>query len=200
MSRRYKLGENNKKGRDKLVVLITGLAGAGKSTIAMTVFEKLKSMHFNTVLLDGDIFRDVLGNYGYSLGERLELAKKISALCSFLNSQDVNVVCATMSLFKEIHQLNKNTITNYYEVYVKVGFEELKRRDKKGLYSQALSGEINNVVGVDLPFDEPQNPDIVIENSFLDNLQEKADIIISFINNKHLDTKTYINSYSTYIY
>lgn len=164
-----------------MVIWITGLSGAGKTTIGEIVYEKLKIKYPNTVFLDGDLFREVLGRSGYSSHERLEVAKKVSNLCKFLDNQDINVVCCTIGLYKEIHRLNRESLNDYYEIYIDVEFEELVRRDKKGLYSGAIKGVVENVVGVDLPFDMPQNPHLIIDNTKLDKLEEKTNKILNLI-------------------
>lgn len=162
-----------------MVIWITGLAGAGKTTIAEKVYKKLKKESSNTVLLDGDVFRNVFGENGYSRHERFKLAQKISNLCSFLSNQGINVVCATIGLFKEIHQLNRTQIKDYIEVYIDVSMEELIRRDKKGLYSGAISGEIKNVVGVDIEYDIPKKPELIIKNNKFEGLDIKIELILN---------------------
>ena len=107
-----------KKGK---LIWITGLSGAGKTTIATAVFKKLKEKKANSVFLDGDIIRDVLNNdLSHNPKDRLKNAYRISKLCEFLTSQNIHVVCSTMSLFKEIHQMNRKNIANYYEIFVDV--------------------------------------------------------------------------------
>ncbi|MBZ7959999.1 adenylyl-sulfate kinase [Campylobacter molothri] len=156
------------------VIWICGLAGAGKTTISQNLYEKLKKEYSHTILLDGDVIREILQEYGYSKEARLMSAKKISSLCSFLAKNDIIVVCATISLFKEIYQLNRSTIKNYFEVFIDCPMEELILRDQKGLYSGALRGEIKNVVGIDIEFDKP-NAHYIIDNSSKFGLEKKVD-------------------------
>ncbi|EAI6045257.1 adenylyl-sulfate kinase, partial [Campylobacter jejuni] len=134
------------------VIWISGLAGAGKTTISQGLYKKFKEKYPHTILLDGDVIREILQEYGYSREARLMSAKKISSLCSFLAKNDIIVICATISLFEEIYLLNRNTIENYFEVFVDCPMEELILRDQKGLYSGALKGEIKDVVGVDIKY------------------------------------------------
>ena len=159
------------------LIWITGLAGSGKTTLGKGVFQKLKEKEVNTVFVDGDQYREVFGASGYTKEERLVVAKNIVKLCKFLIDQNINVVCCTISLFNEIHEQNKKQFKNYYEIFVSCEIEELIKRDQKGLYSKALRGEINNVVGVDITYSKPLNPFLVIDNNKKDGLTEKIDLI-----------------------
>lgn len=169
-----------------MVVWITGLAGAGKTEIGRLVYQYLKSKDQTWVFLDGDVFRNVLGRSGYTKNERLEVAKKITKLCAFLEEQNLNVVCCTISLFKEIHQMNRALIKNYFEIFIQVDMDELIRRDKKCLYSNAMKGSIKDVVGVDIDYDFPSEADLIIDNSDLNMLKEKSQLIIDFLE-KHIE-------------
>jgi adenylyl-sulfate kinase len=164
------------------LVWITGLSGSGKTTIATKVYHQLKKQHTNTILLDGDHFRDVMGSaHGYTLADRFEVATKIHNMCKFLVNQEIHVVCATMSLFEEIHQRNREAFQEYYEIFIECDMSELIRRDQKGLYSKAIKGEISDVVGVDLPFDKPKQCNLIIENTQQNNLTEKVQNILNLL-------------------
>ena len=158
------------------LIWITGLSGAGKTTIGTEVYNILKKDYINTVFLDGDVIRDILGNdLGHDIKDRKKNAIRISKMCQFLTNQNINVICATMSLFKEIHNLNKDNIAQYYEIFIDVDIDELVRRDSKCLYAKALKGEIKNVIGVDLEYDKPSNPILIINNSTDEiSIREKA--------------------------
>ena len=164
-----------------MVIWITGLAGAGKTTIAGEVYKVLKKQYPNIVLLDGDVLRDVLGVYGYTYDERYLQAEKIHNLCKMLDNQDIHVICATIGSFHSIQEKNRMTFKEYCEVYIEVSIENLIKRDKKALYSSALAGTTKNVVGIDIIPEKPKNPEIVIDNNELDHLNEKAEIILSYL-------------------
>ena len=89
------------------LIWITGLAGSGKTTIGKGVFQKFKEKESNTVFVDGDEYRELFNFSGYSKNERLTVAKNIIKLCKFLINQNINVICCTISLFKEIQEINK---------------------------------------------------------------------------------------------
>ncbi|MBZ7939194.1 adenylyl-sulfate kinase [Campylobacter sp. W0014] len=162
------------------VIWLTGLAGSGKSYIAEELCRKLKEKLNNIIYLDGDELRDLLGHYGYEKEGRIEVSLKRSNFAHFLSSQGMIVIVSTISMWDEIYTYNRKRFKNYFEIYIKCDFEELKKRDKKGLYSGALKGDIKNVVGVDIDFDEP-HPDLIVDNSKLDNLEKKVAIILDHL-------------------
>lgn len=161
------------------VYWFTGLAGAGKTTLGHLFFLHLKSKNPATVFLDGDQLREVFGNnLGYSKPERLIGAQRNSRLCRMLTEQGIDVVCTTISLFYEISDWNKKNFNCYKEIFIKVPMKVLQKRDQKQLYSQALKGEIKNVMGVDIQADEPENPTMTIINDGTHSPQEIVNLLI----------------------
>ena len=154
------------------VIWITGLSGAGKSTLAARVAALLRAESPGVVLLDGDVFRELVGDgLGHDAAGRLANAYRLARFAAHLSLQGLTVVCATMSLFAEVWAWNRAHMPRYVEVYLRVPRDVLERRDPKGLYARARRGEIRGVVGVDLPIHEPDRPDLV-----LDNAEERADL------------------------
>lgn len=141
------------------VYFFTGLSGAGKTTIGGLFYRHMKSKRNDVVLLDGDQLRVVFQDNGYSDKERLAGAKRLFRLADMISRQGLEVVVCSISMYSEVRDWNRANLYGYREIYIKVSWDTLFRRDKKGLYSAG-----KNVVGVDLPFDEPRHPDIVIEN------------------------------------
>ena len=165
-----------------MLIWITGLAGAGKTAIATALYKRLKGKYTNLVLLDGDDFREVMGqDVGYDLDSRKIMARRMSRLCRYLTNQGIHVICATISMHKEIHEFNRSAVKDYYEILVDVSMENLVAQDKKQLYSRALKHEIYDVVGVDLPFDKPVHSDLVIDNNVHDALDAKVQKILDII-------------------
>ena len=152
------------------VYFFTGLAGAGKTTIGGLFYRRLKERSPEAVLLDGDQLRGASGHCTPDGKVLLEdryttEARKSGAFGTFqhareLANQGKEVVVCSIALYKEVRQWNRENIERYKEVYIKVTRETLYRRDQKKLYSSGTK----NVVGVDLPWDEPETPDVVVEN------------------------------------
>jgi len=145
------------------VYWITGLSGAGKTTIGTLLQQKLLARGRPAVLLDGDMLREAFGyDLGYSLEDRRINAMRYAQLCRLLSSQGIDVVCSTISLFHDIHAWNRENMPNYLEIYLKVSLDVLVKRNQKGLYDER-SG-ITEVYGLNLKVEEPLHPDITIDN------------------------------------
>lgn len=147
------------------VYWITGLSGAGKTTIGTLFYKKLKEEYPNTVIFDGDALRQAFGNdLGYSREERFECAMRYARLCRLLSEQGIHVICCTISMFDAVRKWNRENITDYTEIYVKVPIEVLEQRNQKNLYRDVKEGNTQNVVGMDLELELPKEPDIVLVN------------------------------------
>lgn len=158
-------------GKKGTVYFFTGLAGAGKTTIGGLFYQHLKERSPEAALLDGDQIRGsaghscpatgaVLDESRYTTEARRNGAFGLFRLCKELADQGKDVVCCSISMYSDVRQWNRENIENYKEIYVKVTRETLYRRDQKKLYSSGAK----NVVGVDLPYDEPGHSDIVVQN------------------------------------
>jgi adenylylsulfate kinase len=150
------------------VIWITGLSGAGKTTLANELAQRLRSAGQAVIVLDGDDLRRVWGeqptdNAGYGRDERIALGIRYARLAKLLSSQDHMVIVATISLFREVHIWNRKNIPWYFEVYLRAPFDELRRRDPKGIYRRYEAGELKNVAGLDLDVDEPECPDLLMD-------------------------------------
>ncbi|HEG8189996.1 TPA: adenylyl-sulfate kinase, partial [Campylobacter jejuni] len=106
------------------------------SYIAEALYKKLKEKYNNIIYLDGDELRDLLEHYGYDKQSRIDMSIKRSKFAHFLSSQNMLVIVSAISMWNEIYEHNKKTLKNYFEIYIKCDFEELKKRDKKNLYSK----------------------------------------------------------------
>ena len=146
------------------VFWITGLSAAGKTTMARLLTKRLREAGRSVVMLDGDELRKTLGSTtDHSRENRLVLAFIYARLARLIASQGITVVVSTIALIKEIHEWNRAHQPGYFEVYLKVSLDELRRRDPKGIYCRFDAGELTDVAGIDVPIDEPLHPDLVIE-------------------------------------
>ena len=160
---------------------ITGLSGAGKTTIGKRLFCKLKQLKDNVVILDGDELKVIVDDVvGYSNEERKKRAMKYARLCSVLTSQGIDVVCCTISMYDEIREWNRKNIPNYVEVFLNVPMKILYERNQKGLYSGLDSNKVKNVSGVDLNVEFPKNPDITIINDGKESIDAIVDNIFNY--------------------
>ncbi len=147
------------------VIWLTGVSGSGKSTIGEVVYKKLKELDPSAIYIDGDTIREIFDHdLGYSLEDRNKNAFRITRLCKFLRGQNISIVCAANLTSQHYRDWCRENIEGYFEVFLKVPIDVLIKRDCKGLYARAQSGEIKNVVGVDIPFKEPEQPNLVINN------------------------------------
>lgn len=168
------------------VYFFTGLAGAGKTTIGGLFYRRLKEQKPDAILIDGDVWRLAAGHSTEDGTVLLEdryttEARKAGAWGSFqtcrnLAEEGKDVVICSISMYTEIRTWNREKIENYREIYLKVTHETLYKRDQKKLYSS----KAKNVVGVDLPWDEPGHSDIVIQNDGQDTPEEIVDRLFKF--------------------
>lgn len=165
------------------VYWITGLSGAGKTTIGKLLYAKIKEEYPNTVFLDGDILRKVFGDdLGYSKDDRMKCAMRYSRLCAMLQEQGMNVICCTISMFDIVRDWNRQNIHNYREIYVKVSMQTLQKRDQKGLYSGTTEEQQKEVVGIHMEIEEPMCPDLILENDGDKTPEEQAEKIFAYYN------------------
>ena len=148
------------------VVWLTGLSGAGKSTIAYLLDRRLKICGAAVEVLDGDIIRASLSKgLGFSREDRNENIRRISFVAELLSRNGIIVIVAAISPYLGVRQEIRSRILNFVEVYVDCPITVLIERDKKGLYKMALAGEIHEFTGVSAPYEPPLNPELVIDSS-----------------------------------
>lgn len=142
----------------------TGLSGSGKSTLAHAVAEELLERGLRVEILDGDVVRTNLSKgLGFSKEDRDINIRRIGFVCSLLTRNDVVAIAAAISPYREIRDENRKLIGRFVEVYCKCPLEALRERDVKGLYAKAEAGEIPNFTGVSDPYEEPLNPEVMVE-------------------------------------
>lgn len=144
---------------------ITGLSGAGKTTIGTLLFEKFREKKPNIFRLDGDIGRIAYNDQiGYTWEERKEGAFRNSRVCKMIADQGIDVICCTVSMYDEVRQWNRDNFADYKEIFLDVPMEILKMRDQKGLYSGTQNGNVKDVVGLDQKVELPKKPDLRLIN------------------------------------
>ena len=152
---------------DSCVIWITGLSAAGKTTIATALSEKLIALGQRVEHLDGDLIRKIFPGTGYSREERDRHVKRIGYLSAMLEKHDVFVVASFISPYREARAFVRSQCSNFIEVYVSTPLEECEKRDPKGLYKKARTGEISNFTGISDPYEVPENAEIVIKTEEL---------------------------------
>jgi adenylylsulfate kinase-like enzyme/phosphohistidine swiveling domain-containing protein len=147
------------------VYWITGLSGAGKTTLGRELWQRLRSAGRSAIFLDGDMLREVIAeDLGHNLANRRKSAMRNARLCRMLASQGSDVVCPTISMFHEVQRWNRENIPHYREIYLRVPMDELQRRDAKGIYAAARRGDLRDVVGLDVAAELPEAPDLILDN------------------------------------
>ena len=147
------------------VFWITGLSGAGKTTLGLELWSRLRAAGRPATFLDGDALRSAIAeDLDHSTGNRRQSAMRNARLCRLLAEQGADVVCATISLFHDVQRWNRENIPGYREIYLRVPIDEVRRRDSKGIYARAGRGDMADVVGLDVPAEAPESPDLVLDN------------------------------------
>src|SRR6202050_328558 len=147
------------------VFWITGLSGAGKTTLGQELWTRLRAAGREATFLDGDALRAAIAeDLDHSVSHRRRSAMRNARLCQLLAEQGGDVVCATISLFHEVQRWNRENIAGYREIYLRVPMDELRRRDSKGIYARAENGNGRDVVGLDVLAETPEAPDLVLDN------------------------------------
>ena len=159
--REHQLGQTAK------TIWFTGLSGAGKSSLANELEKRLVAMGRHTMLLDGDNIRMGLNkNLGFRENDRIENIRRIAEVAKLMNDAGLIVLTSFISPFVRDRRSAREIIGDaFIEVYVSTPLEECERRDVKGLYKKARSGELPNFTGVNSPYEVPEHPDIVIDTS-----------------------------------
>ncbi|RMF94271.1 MAG: adenylyl-sulfate kinase [Candidatus Schekmanbacteria bacterium] len=174
----------------------TGLSGSGKTTLAREVEAILLERGMKVEVLDADIVRTNLSKgLGFSKEDRDTNIRRIGFVCNLLSRNGVVAIAAAISPYKAVREENRRLIKNYVEVYCKCPLETLTERDVKGLYAKALKGEIKNFTGVDDPYEEPDNAEVVVDTS-KESIEESVKKIIRTLELMKLIPETGESEYS----
>lgn len=156
----------------------TGLPSSGKSTIARLVERQFKKWKLKTELLDGDVVRTHLTKgLGFSKEDRDANVKRIGFVCQLLTRNDVAAIASAVSPYRDARDQVRRMVGNFVEIFVKTSVDECQKRDVKGLYQKARAGELKGMTGVDDPYEEPLNPEIICETENETPEQSAAKVI-----------------------
>ena len=186
---RSDLADDSEPPRPGFVVWLTGLSGAGKSTIAAALAAELQARGVAVEVLDGDEVRTNLSkDLGYSKEDRDTNVRRIGYVSRLLARNGVAVVTAVISPYAQVRDEVRTSVegeAHFIEVHVDCSIEELTRRDTKGLYGQAQRGTVTNLSGVSDPYERPADPDVQV-NSEQQTVPESLNAILELLAKKQL--------------
>jgi bifunctional enzyme CysN/CysC len=151
------------KNQRPAIIWMTGLSAAGKSTIANILEQKLHAAGHHTMLLDGDNVRHGLNrDLGFTEADRVENIRRVGEVAKLMTEAGLIVICSFISPYRAERDMVRGLMSpgDFLEIFIDTPIEECVRRDPKGLYSKAKSGQIKNFTGIDAPYEAPENPEI----------------------------------------
>lgn len=178
-------------GHDSAVLWFTGLSGSGKSTLAHLVEERLFDLGWYTYVLDADNLRAGLnGDLGFSESERRENIRRVGEVARLFTDAGVVVLAAFISPFREDRSRVRALFEpdEFIEIYVKCSLAACEERDPKGLYRKARAGEIPDFTGIDSPYEEPHDPDLIIDTGLLD-IPDSVSQILTYLGQQRAQKK-----------
>ncbi|HEX7064068.1 MAG TPA: adenylyl-sulfate kinase [Bacillales bacterium] len=170
-------------GHKSAVLWFTGLSGAGKSTLSVEVEKELHRRGIHTYVLDGDNIRHGLNkNLGFSPEDRRENIRRIGEVAKLFVDAGTVVLTAFISPYQEDRDGVREMLEEkeFVEIYVKCSVEECERRDPKGLYEKARSGEIKNFTGISAPYEAPAEPELTVETD-QQSLEASVQQVVQFL-------------------
>lgn len=168
------------------VIWMTGLSGAGKTTIALELLRQLDGRNLKLERLDGDVVRESLtADLGFSAEDRRKNIERITFVAKLLSRNGVGCVCSFISPYQAVRDHVRENTTNFLEVFVDAPLDVVIERDVKGLYEKALAGEIPNFTGISDPFEAPEDPDIHVHTD-QETVEESARLIIDELERRGL--------------
>ena len=150
-----------------MIIWITGLSGAGKTTLAKALYKHVKKKFPNTLWIDGDIIRRHFRNTKkFDQKSRIDQYKKMIRLAKFCYEQKINIIISVLYFNNFIFKNNKKIFKNYFQIYLKANIKDLIKRDYKKVYSKNINKKKPFLVGVDIKWNEPKKSELIIENFF----------------------------------
>ncbi len=179
------------KNQKACVLWLTGLSGAGKSTTANAVEQRLHALGRHSYVLDGDNLRHGLTrDLGFTQADRVENVRRIAEVAKLFVDAGLIVVVSVISPFRDEREMARRMMEEgeFIEVFVDAPLEVCERRDPKGLYRKARAGEIKNFTGIDSPYEPPERPDIVLKTAER-SVDELADQVIAYLQTRVENTE-----------
>jgi len=159
------------------VIWLTGIPGSGKTTLALELKKFYDQKGLPIDILDGDEVRKTLSkDLGFSPEDRKEHNRRVIFVAQILSKNGVTTIVPLISPYRETRDFARKEIPNFVEVWVKASVDECKKRDPKGLYKKAMAGEIKNLTGLQAPYEEPQNAELILDTE-KQNVEESVDLI-----------------------
>jgi len=171
-----------------VIIWFTGLSGSGKSTLAHSVEEELYKLNCRTFVLDGDNVRHGLSsNLTFSDNDRKENTRRVGEAAKLMMEAGVITITAFISPFREDRDNVRRLLPqeDFIEIFCNASLEVCESRDVKGLYKRARAGEIKNYTGIDSPYEEPDDPELVIDTES-ESLEESVTKVINFLKFKEI--------------
>lgn len=160
-------------------IWLTGIPASGKTTISILLKDYLQKNNMPVIILDGDEIRKTVSkDLGFSPQDRKEHNRRVIEIAKLLVKNNFTAIIPLISPYKETRDLARREIPNFVEVYVKASLDTCIKRDPKGLYQKAKNGEITNLTGLQSPYEEPENPEVIVDTE-KNSPQQCLDMITS---------------------
>ena len=167
---------DKKKG---ILFWVTGLSGAGKTSISNKIYQRIKDTHGKTFYINGDEMRKIFDLKSYDNSDRKKGGIKYSKLFKKITDQNINVLFAGMALFDDVRKWNRINVKNYLEIYIKTSLKNIIKKKYTKIYKKKTK-----LVGIDIRPEFPKKPDIIINNNFNKSIENLSNELIIKINKK----------------
>ena len=168
-----------------MIIWITGLSGAGKTTLAGALYKSIKKKSPNVLWIDGDALKKIIPTNGkHDRASRIDRYKKMINIVKFFYDQKINVIISTLYFNNFMFKNNKKIFKNYFQIYLKSDIAHLIKRDSRKIYSKNINKKRPFLVGVDIKWDEPKKSNLIISNFFDKEINMIKKKILLKINNK----------------
>jgi len=166
-----------------MVFWFTGLPASGKTTLAHLLTDFLREKGFKVEQLDGDILRTTFPNTGFTKEDRIIHVRRAGELAAKFEKEGYAVVASLISPYREARLYVRSICSQFFEIYVKASLETCEKRDPKGLYKRARGGEINNFTGIDDPYEEPGQPEFMVQTDH-QKIEQSFELLMNFVKSK----------------